>query len=94
MNPSQQRNARPIQGLDTDSDLIRQSKVIVEIYFEKATERRAKSENLQDLANDFKAKRLKLYSQILEFEAQLVCHFSSKVKFVRESAKWDSWNEM
>jgi len=68
--------------------------VIDEIYFEKATEIRVKSKNLQDLAEDFKKKRLKLYSQILEFEARLVCYFSSEVKMLRDLAGWDSWDKM
>jgi hypothetical protein len=45
---------------------------------------------------EFRAKRIKLYSQILEFEAQLVCYFSfNKVEqTVRDMIKYDSWDGM
>jgi hypothetical protein len=45
---------------------------------------------------EFRVKRIKLYSQILEFEAQLVCYFSlNKVEqTVRDMIKYDSWDGM
>jgi hypothetical protein len=45
---------------------------------------------------EFRDKRIKLYSQILEFEAQLVCYFSlNKVEqTVRDMIKYDSWDGM
>jgi len=46
--------------------------------------------------DEFRVKRIKLYSQILEFEAQLVCYFSlNKVEqTVRDMIKYDSWDGM
>lgn len=95
MNPSLERNAA-IEGLDTVSDLIRKSKVVDEIYAERAAETSAKTKNLQELAEQFKAKRLNLYSQILEFEAQLVCYFSVNMveQTLRDLIKCDSWGEI
>jgi hypothetical protein len=91
LNPSLQRNAA-IGGLDAVSNLIRQSKVIDEIYFERKAE--IKTQALRALTDEFRDKRIKLYSQILEFEAQLVCYFSTnKVEqTVRDMIKYDSWD--
>lgn len=91
MNPSQQRDAA-IKGLDTVSNLIRQSKVIDEIYFEITAE--TKTQALRDLTGDFKKKRVELYSQILEFEARLILYFSTnKVEqTLRDMIKDDSWD--
>ena len=67
--------------------------MIDEIYFESAAKIRAKTQALQQLADEFRVKRIKFYSQILEFEAQLVCYFSmSEVEqTVRDLIKYDSW---
>jgi hypothetical protein len=93
LNPSLQRNAA-IGGLDAVSNLVRQSKVIDEIYFERKAE--TKTQALRALTDEFRDKRIKLYSQILEFEAQLVCYFSAnKVEqTVRDMIKYDSWDGM
>jgi hypothetical protein len=95
LNPSLERNAA-IGGLDTVSNIIRQSKVIDEIYVEKAAEMSTKTEHLQALAEAFKAKRIDLYSQIIEFEAQLVCYFSTSIveQTLQDLIKYNSWGEM
>jgi hypothetical protein len=91
LNPCLERNTA-IRGLDTVSDLIRRSKVIDEIYFDSKAE--TKTQALLALTDAFRDKRINLYSQILEFEAQLVCYFSTnKVgQILRDSIKYDSWN--
>jgi hypothetical protein len=55
-----------------------------------------KTQALQALTDDFRAKRINLYKQILEFEAQLVCYFStSKVEqTIRDLIKYNSWDGM
>ena len=84
-----------IEGLDAISNLIRQSKVIDEIYAEKSAETSRKAKNLQALAEEFKKKRLNLYSQILEFEAQLVCYFSDNIveQTLQDLITHHSWGE-
>ena len=93
MNPSLQRNAA-IAGLDTVSNIIRQSKVIDEIYAESAE--KAKTQASRELTQGFRDMRVKLYSQILEFEARLVCYFSKNkvIQAVRDLIKCDSWDKM
>jgi hypothetical protein len=88
-----ERNAA-IRGLDTITNLIRQSKVIDEIYFDSTSA--AKTPALQELKRRFRDKRIKFYSQILEFEAQLMCYFSTSEfkRTVRGFVKYDSWDRM
>lgn len=83
-----------IKGLDTVSSLIRQSKVIDEIYARRKAD--AQTEALQALADAFRDKRITLYSQILEFEARLVWYLTANraEQTVRSMVKYDSWDGM
>ena len=97
LNPSTQQKAL-VEGLDYISSLVVRFTAIERLY--RQQDQRPKSlldqENFEELNRSFEAQLTELYSQILSYQAQVVCQMrrSTFIRNGRDILKLDDWSTL
>ncbi len=97
INPSTQQKAL-VEGLDYISGLVVRFTTIERLYRQQAQEPKSllDQENFEELHRSFEAQLTKLYSQILGYQAQVVCQMrrSTFIRNGRDIFKLDDWSTL
>ena len=95
LNPEIQKKAL-VEGLDYVSSLIVRFTTIEQLYHQQDPRPRSllDKENLEELNRSFEAQLTKLYSQILTYQAQVVCQMCRRTftRSGRDILKLDDWS--
>jgi hypothetical protein len=89
LNPIEQYNSL-VEGLDRISDIICRFTVIERLYRQPGVQILS-----ADMVASFEAKATKLYSQVLKYQAQVVCRSQlAVVQIGRDMFKFDGWDKL
>ena len=95
LNPEIQKKAL-VEGLDYVSSLIVRFTTIEQLYHQQDPRARSllDKENLEELNRSFEAQLTRLYSQILTYQAQVVCQMCRRtfIRSGRDILKLDDWS--